>query len=123
VPQSLTQFASVVQTENLTALLSPFQGEYQLQWIDDFSCVVMFNQIKVMYAAVSALAGGLDFKVAPCSDLKNPDRFDTEDLSTGSGGVRATQPQTAWGTRSRSQQQQQARMCLLRTPITTNKLD
>ena len=89
-----------IRTEHITSWLRPFHGEYQLQWIDDHSCVAIFNQVKVMQTALSALSGGIvSFKVAPCSDLKNPDKFDAEDQTQTPPSSRSTTATTAraWG--------------------------
>jgi hypothetical protein len=52
-----------VQTQHLVSFLSPFSGDYHLQWIDDTSCLAVFKDPGKMLRALSQLKGGI-FKVA-----------------------------------------------------------
>jgi hypothetical protein len=51
-----------VQTQHLVSFLSPFSGEYHLQWIDDNSCLAVFKDPGKMLRALAQLKGGI-FKV------------------------------------------------------------
>eukprot|EP01122_Echinamoeba_exundans_P013528 TRINITY_DN5919_c0_g1_i1.p1 TRINITY_DN5919_c0_g1~~TRINITY_DN5919_c0_g1_i1.p1 ORF type:complete len:1247 (-),score=99.08 TRINITY_DN5919_c0_g1_i1:1399-5055(-) len=56
-----------IQTTHVNSFLSPFAGEYTLQWIDDNNCLAVFKEPTKMLRALQQLRGG-QFKIKPYSE-------------------------------------------------------
>ena len=46
-----------IKTHHLTSLLHPFEGYYQLRWLDEFNALVLFKDANRMRSALYILQG------------------------------------------------------------------
>lgn len=57
-----------VKTHHLNTFLRPFDGQYQLKWLDDFNCLVLFKDYNTMKSALFILPGLGQFKIKEHKD-------------------------------------------------------
>jgi len=64
-----------VETRHIAQFLKPFEGDYEIKWVDDFNCLIIFYQYNNLRAAKYILNG--QFKVKEYDDHASPELDNT----------------------------------------------